>query len=144
MFSKSQNSAMLRVSCWPAMVVSPGFGAMLAEARPAKENGGPGIGPGPPFLIHAGGGVTPAFQECLRRLEIGRGILAALGGDVEADFLPFGQRAQTGAVDRADVDEHVLGAIARSDEAETLAGIEPFNSTCSHFGLLDAYRKRTT
>jgi hypothetical protein len=35
------------------------------------------------------------------------------------------------------VDEHVLASIAGLDESETLLGIEPFNSSRSHTGLLD-------
>ena len=34
---------------------------------------------------------------------------------------------QTGALNRADVDEHVLAAAIGLDEAETLGGVEPLD-----------------
>ena len=56
--------------------------------------------------------------------------------DVEGHFLTFGQRLEAAALNGAVVDEDVLGAIVRSDEAKTFLVTEPLNCTCSHFGYL--------
>src|ERR1700688_1472367 len=69
-------------------------------------------------------------------LQIGRRLLAALGHDFISEALAFVERAHAGAFDRADVDEHVLRAVARRDESETLLGIEELDCTCGHGGLL--------
>ena len=39
------------------------------------------------------------------------------------------------ALDGADMDEHVLAAVARLDEAKSLRGVEPLHCTCSHLSL---------
>src|ERR1700690_1033132 len=69
-------------------------------------------------------------------LQIGRRLLAALGHDFISEALAFVERAHAGAFDRADVDEHVLRAVARRDESETLLRIEELDCTCGHGGLL--------
>src|SRR5206468_128156 len=68
-----------------------------------------------------------------------RGLLAALGHDVVADLLALDQRAHAGALDRADVHEHVFRAVGRRNESESLLGIEEFYGTCGHRGLLALY-----
>jgi hypothetical protein len=47
--------------------------------------------------------------------------------ELEGDLLTFPEIAHASALDCGDVDEHVLAAIIRLNEAETLGGIEPFN-----------------
>src|SRR5690606_14908033 len=59
-------------------------------------------------------------------LQIGRGNLATAIDQVEGKLLPFGQAFEAGALDLADVDEHVLTALIALDEAEALLGIEEF------------------
>src|SRR6267142_5266090 len=65
------------------------------------------------------------------RLEILRARLAALGirHEVERDLLPFGEVAHAGALDRADVNEHVLAAVGRLDEAVASLRIEKLDGT---------------
>src|SRR5215211_4897282 len=75
----------------------------------------------------------------LRVLEIGGGLLAALGHHVEADLLALDQRAHAGALERADMHEHVARAVGRSDEAKTFLRIEELYGTCGHYGLLALY-----
>src|SRR5215211_3993631 len=75
----------------------------------------------------------------LRVLEIGGGLLAALGHHVEADLLALDQRAHSGALERTDMHEHVARAVGRSDEAKTFLGIEELYGTCGHHGLLALY-----
>src|SRR5262245_43613268 len=86
---------------------------------------------------------APLDYEGLRkrsgRLEVAGGLLAALGHHVLADLLAFDHGAQTGALDGTDVDEHVLAAVGRLDESETLLGIEELYGTCGHHGLLALY-----
>src|SRR5262249_46168943 len=57
-------------------------------------------------------------------------LLAAL--EVEADLLAFVQIADTRALDRRDMHEHVLRAVLRLNEPVPLGGIEPFDCTDRH------------
>src|SRR6202158_6211806 len=68
-------------------------------------------------------------------LQIGRRLLAALGHDFISEALAFVECAHAGAFDRADVHEHVLRAVARRDESETLLGVEELDCACGHGGL---------
>src|SRR5262245_14666992 len=81
------------------------------------------------------GGSGPNGRR-LRGLQIACGLLAPLGHDVIADFLTFHEAAHTGALDRADVHEHVLAAVARLDESKAFLSIEELHGTCGHPGLL--------
>lgn len=73
------------------------------------------------------------FLALLERLEVCSAAAAvAAGFDVEADLLAFNETAHAGAIKRADVNENVLAAIFRSDEAKTLLAIVEFYGTCSH------------
>jgi hypothetical protein len=67
-------------------------------------------------------------------LELLGGHLAgpAVAGDLEAELLAFLQIAHTCALDCGDVYEHILAAVVRLNEAETLGGIEPFNDAGGH------------
>src|SRR5689334_10454855 len=65
-------------------------------------------------------------------LEVGGGGLAALGGGLERDLLPFAQRGQAGALDGADMDEDVLRAIIGLDESKALGGVEELDGADSH------------
>jgi hypothetical protein len=76
---------------------------------------------------------------CLGLLEVSRGLLAALGHHFVADLLALDEGAHAGALDRTDVHEHVLAAVARLDESEAFLGIEELHGTCGHHGLLALY-----
>src|SRR5262249_7214945 len=76
----------------------------------------------------------------LRGLQIGRRLLAPLGHDVVTDLLAFNKAAHAGALDRADVHEHVLAAVARLDESKAFLSIEELYGTCGHHGLLTLRR----
>src|SRR5579871_4727142 len=67
-------------------------------------------------------------------LEPVRGHLArpAILDQLEADLLPFLEVADAGALESADMDENVLAAIIRLNEAETLLSVEPFNGARAH------------
>ena len=52
--------------------------------------------------------------------------------DVELDALVFLERAKAGPMDLGIVDENVLPAAVRSDEAEALFAVEPFHSSLCH------------
>jgi hypothetical protein len=56
-----------------------------------------------------------------------------VGLEFEVDLLAFRQTGQTGSFDRADVDEHVVSAIVRLNEAKSLLAVEPLNCTDSHY-----------
>src|SRR5665213_1536900 len=77
----------------------------------------------------------------LGRLQIRGGELAALGHDVVADLLAFTEAGHAGLLDGRDVDEHVIAAVNRSDEAEALLRIEEFYDTCRHCWLLFKIRR---
>src|SRR5258706_10752177 len=63
------------------------------------------------------------------------GFLAALADDVVADLLALAERAHAGALDRGDMDEDVLAAAGRLDEAKALGGVEEFHDACSHLSV---------
>jgi hypothetical protein len=56
-----------------------------------------------------------------------------VGLEFECNLLTFGEAGQTGALDGAYMNEHIIPAIIGLDEAKTLLAIEPLNSTCRHF-----------
>src|SRR3954469_10003459 len=70
-------------------------------------------------------------------LQIGRLGAPRVGLDVERHLLPFVEAAQAGCFHGRDMDEHVLAAAFRGNEAETFGGIEEFNSTDGHLFPLD-------
>src|SRR5689334_6576591 len=72
---------------------------------------------------------TPAASG---EFEIGRCGLAALHGNLVADLLAFVKAAKTRRLHGCDVDKHVLAAVLRHDEAETLGRVEPLDCTDSH------------
>src|SRR5690606_32354787 len=56
-------------------------------------------------------------------LQVLRGDLAAAIDQVEFELLPFAEPFESGALDGADVDEHVLTAAFLLDEAEALLSV---------------------
>src|SRR5436190_15064711 len=65
--------------------------------------------------------------------QVGRGHLAAaVGLEVIADALIFAQRAHPGTLDGGDVDERVVSALVRLDEAVALVFIEEFDDAGGH------------
>src|SRR5271165_2389417 len=65
-------------------------------------------------------------------LEVLGGRLAAIGDEFVLDHLSLVEGAQAGALDRGDVDEHVLVSRRRPDEAVALSRIEPFDGALLH------------
>jgi hypothetical protein len=66
-------------------------------------------------------------------LQVRRGLAPlAVVLEVEFELLAFNQTAEAGAVERADMDEHVLFAIFAGDEAKTLLAIVEFYGTGMH------------
>ena len=74
---------------------------------------------------------------CLEKLEVFRAGLAAhlvrLG--FELNLLPFGEVGKARTLDRADVNEHIVVAVARGDESKTLLAVKPLHCTLSHVSL---------
>ena len=70
----------------------------------------------------------------LHRAQVLGGRLTALpiSDDIERDLLSFAERAQAGALDCADMNEHILAAIIRLDEAEAFLAIEPLHCSVAH------------
>jgi len=50
-------------------------------------------------------------------------------------FAAFIERAQSSALDRGDVDEHVFAASLRLDKSIALGWIEPLHGAARHFDL---------
>src|ERR1700754_1819354 len=69
-------------------------------------------------------------------LEIDGGVLAAVLLDLIGDLLAFVQAVQASPLDGADMDEHVLAAAVRLNEAKTLGGIKPLDRACRHVRYL--------
>ena len=64
---------------------------------------------------------------------IGRHLARALVlHELEGDLLTFPEIAHAGALDGADVDEHVLAAVIGLNETETLGRIEPLDCADAH------------
>jgi len=55
---------------------------------------------------------------------------------IVGDLVAFVEAGEASALDRRDVNEHILAAVARLDEAEALGSIEEFYSTRSHQSIL--------
>jgi hypothetical protein len=76
-------------------------------------------------------------------LQIFRGRLATppIGLHIERKPLTLVEILHAGTLDRRDVNEHVGAATVLNDKAKPFLGIEEFNGTCSHQGLLIKTRK---
>jgi hypothetical protein len=61
--------------------------------------------------------------------------LAAFADDIVAHLLTLTQHAHSGTFDRGDVDEYILSAVVRLDEAESLLRIEKLYCANCHDGL---------
>ena len=61
-----------------------------------------------------------------------RGFAALTGHEFVFDLLPFVESRQSRTFDGGNVDEGVLGAVARLDESKTLDRVEPLYSTSRH------------
>jgi len=64
--------------------------------------------------------------------------LSALGHNVERDFLSLVEAMQPGAFHSADVDEDVLAAVVRLDEAKAFLAVEPLYGSSHHVTLLSS------
>src|SRR5689334_25350728 len=61
---------------------------------------------------------------------VGRQLAAAVVSDeLELDLLPFSQVAEAGALDGTDMDEGILAAVVRLDEAKALGRVEPLHGS---------------
>src|SRR6267142_6119962 len=65
-------------------------------------------------------------------LEVFSRGLAAVGDFLVLHRLSFIERRKTGLLDRRNMNEHVLAAIARLDKTKTLGRVKPLHSTFSH------------
>src|SRR6478736_424685 len=77
----------------------------------------------------------PPYREFSDCADVLRLFALTTGGNVKLDALTLFERAVAVALDRGEVDEHVVPALAR-DEAETLVGVEPLDGAGCHDVLL--------
>jgi hypothetical protein len=81
-----------------------------------------------PLISYAGQRVSSLGAQV-----VGRHLARALVLDeLVRDLLTIAEVAHASALDGADVDEHVLTAIIRLNEAETLGPVEPFHCATGH------------
>ena len=59
---------------------------------------------------------------------------ATIRHDFVGDLLAFTKRSKSGTLDSADVNEHVIAAIIRLDEAITLGCVKPLHGSHAHGG----------
>jgi len=71
-------------------------------------------------------------DEILRRGLTG----LAVGNDLIRDFLPLVEAVHAGALDGADVHEHILAAVFRLDETKAFLAVEPLHGSLRHETLL--------
>src|ERR1019366_1633765 len=64
--------------------------------------------------------------------QILRRFLALVRDDIERDLVALSQVAQARFLDRRDMDEHVLPAVVRLNEAVALRCVEPLYCTARH------------
>jgi hypothetical protein len=74
---------------------------------------------------------APLLELSLLQVD-GRGLSSITAFALEANPLTFVQIADTRALDRRYMNEHVLQAVFRLNEAVTPPGIEPLNGSDSH------------
>src|SRR5262245_22683297 len=89
-----------------------------------KEKGAPGDAP---WSLRPAGSLRGADDGDVLPL---RALGAPLG--LELDLRALGERLEAVAADRRVVDEDVLAAVARGDEAVALRVVEPLHSSCCH------------
>src|SRR5215467_8732727 len=78
---------------------------------------------------------SPETRGRSLNLEIHRGCFPAVLFDLILDLLPFIERAQSSALNRGDMDEHVFAASLRLDKSIALGRIEPLHGAARHFDL---------
>lgn len=78
--------------------------------------------------------VDPQFAELSDDLQLVGGKFAAalIDEKLVGDLLAFGEAAQTGSFERADVDENIIAAGFRLDKTKALLAVEPFHFACLH------------
>src|SRR6185503_12623347 len=77
------------------------------------------------------------LRAALDRLQVHcRHLAATVFLEVEADALVLAKRAHSRALDRADVDEGVIAAAVRRDEAVAFVFVEEFNGAVGHSDFL--------
>src|SRR5262249_62246545 len=74
----------------------------------------------------------PTFPHASGHLQILRRCLAAIGHELVLDRLAFVERAKASALDRRDVDKHILVASRRPNEPVAFSGVEPFDGAFLH------------
>ncbi len=83
---------------------------------------------------------TKVFKPELDGLQIRRLGAARVGNDVERHFLAFIQGAQARRFDGRGMDEHVLAAAFRRDEAKALGGVEELYGSMVIYSFLVVIR----
>src|ERR1700680_428242 len=87
----------------------------------------------------AGLSVFAVKQSPSGGLQVGGGGLAALRGDVEAHLLALVQGGHARALHGGDMDENVLVAVARLNEAVAFLRVEPLHGTSSQLVFLTTH-----
>src|SRR5579859_7689967 len=83
--------------------------------------------PSPPQRVALCGG-----RFGLRPLQIGGGGLSTFGHDLVRDLLSLDQARHARALNRRNMDEHIVAAVGGLDESKALDGIKEFYGTRGH------------
>jgi hypothetical protein len=78
--------------------------------------------------------VTGSSQ--LTDLQIVRRFLTAIIDNLIFDRLTFIERTKAGTFDGGDMDEYISATALGVNESIAFRRVEPFDSACSHYGLL--------
>src|SRR3954465_5379758 len=110
---------------------------MITKSRPSRGTA-LRVGAGEPARTVRPYAVWMGLRAALRGLEGVDGDLAgaAVLGGVEGDLLALDETAQARALQRGGVDEHVLGAVVRLNEAEAFLVVVEFYGARNHRGVL--------
>ena len=106
-------------------------GGRCADCMPQRPRSERGVIAPPAVRIEGAGSARPGAESGQSQID-GAFTPVAAGFDVEGDLLVVAQTGQARALDSRDVDENVLGAAFRLDEAEALGCIEPFHGAIGH------------
>src|SRR5207248_2102070 len=106
---------------------------IIGKRNPAAGEPDGGV-PNQRLCRYIRGQSMPAFRSRLYGAQIVRRRLAgaAVCYDFERNLLPFVEGVHACTFDRADMDEDILAALVRLNEAEALLVVKPFHCSRSH------------
>src|SRR5262245_45368633 len=93
-------------------------------------------------MVMVGGATCLRWAPRSLYLEVLRRGLSTVGYEFVLDLLALVERAQAGPLDGRHMDEDVLSALGRLDEAVAFGRIEPLDSSASHYRSPGSQRRK--